>query len=37
VKEIKELPGSLMPEMAQTFTNQEFADLLEYLSSLKSK
>ncbi|TCK85852.1 PVC-type heme-binding CxxCH protein [Albibacterium bauzanense] len=37
VKEIKKLPGSLMPEMAQTFTNQEFADLLEYLSSLKSK
>lgn len=37
VKTMKELPGSLMPEMAQTFTNQEFADLLEYLSSLKSK
>src|SRR5690606_14914210 len=37
VKTMKELPGSLMPEMAQTFTNQEFADLLEYLSSLKSQ
>ncbi|MES2426967.1 MAG: PVC-type heme-binding CxxCH protein [Bacteroidota bacterium] len=38
VKQIKQLPGSMMPNgLAETMTKQEFADLLAYLSSLKKK
>jgi putative membrane-bound dehydrogenase-like protein len=38
VKQIKQLPGSMMPEgLHQTMTKQEFADLLGFLASLKKK
>jgi putative membrane-bound dehydrogenase-like protein len=38
VKKIQQLQGSMMPNgLAETMTKQEFADLLEFLTSLKKK
>ncbi|MEO6187202.1 MAG: c-type cytochrome, partial [Ginsengibacter sp.] len=37
VKNIKELPNSLMPEMSESLSNQEIADVVEYLKTLTKK
>ncbi len=37
VKNIKELPESLMPEMSESLSNQDIADVVEYLKKLTKK